>query len=297
MPRYIPVWPVWLLVGGVLACGPRVGASEDGGEEGTSTESTETTSATSSTGDPDTETGEESSSSESSTEFIPMPDGGADVECDPWNDDCPEGEKCNWYAKSGSAWDAAGCFEILGDGMLGDPCHGFGDNPGVSGLDDCAKGFFCTNIDADTGVGYCVEHCHGDVDDPQCDQGDCTVYGSGIGWCMLTCHPLEDPIDCPNPENLCVYANGDFVCIPDASGGLGSYGTACKYVNECNQGLFCADKDAVPGCMGAQGCCTEFCDLSLPDPCPDQNLGVECVPFYEEAPPGYEDLGACVLPG
>ena len=39
-----------------------------------------------------------------------------------------------------------------------------------------------------------------------------------------------------------------------------------------------------------------FCDITLPNTCPGQ--GQECVAWYDpgEAPPGYDNIGACVLP-
>lgn len=57
--------------------------------------------------------------------------------------------------------------------------------------------------------------------------------------------------------------------------------------------------DLVPGCVGAFGCCSQLCSFAVPDPdalCEAE--GQICVPFYAEgkAPPGYELIGACVLP-
>ena len=50
--------------------------------------------------------------------------------------------------------------------------------------------------------------------------------------------------------------------------------------------------------LGAQtGCCTPYCPVDGgPDPC---NMGEECVAFFVEgmAPPGYENVGVCVVPG
>ena len=70
------------------------------------------------------------------------------------------------------------------------------------------------------------------------------------------------------------------------------------YANPCNQGLFCADAAAVPNCQGAQGCCSEFCDLNEANMCSGMGMGQECVPWFEEgmAPPGYDHVGGCVIP-
>ena len=83
----------------------------------------------------------------------------------------------------------------------------------------------------------------------------------------------------------------------DASGGMGPYGTECQYANSCNHGLFCAAADAVPGCQGSQGCCSEFCDVDEPNTCAGKDEGQECLPWWENmAPPGYEHVGGCAIP-
>jgi hypothetical protein len=246
---------------------------------------------------PDEEGGEEDGGGDDEG-FVPYPDVAQDV-CDIWGDDCPAGEKCTAYATSGSVWDANKCVPVMGDGQPGDACDVFESS--VDGLDTCAKGSMCWDVQADTEVGYCVAFCAGSPNDPQCP-GDtlCPLYGDGVlPLCIPTCDPVTPTADCPNPDNLCVSSPGGngFMCILDASGGQGPFGTACQYVNSCNYGLFCANADAVPDCEGSQGCCTPYCDLDQPDCPPD--LGLECVPWYEEdqAPPGYEHVGACVLPG
>ena len=99
--------------------------------------------------------------------------------CDIWNpDDCPEGEKCTAYATMGSSWDANKCVPVMGDKQFLEPCMAFGDNPGVSGLDDCAKGSMCWDVGQDA-TGYCVEFCKGAPNDPSCP-----------GWVSL-CHLLQ----------------------------------------------------------------------------------------------------------
>lgn len=259
---------------------------EDGGVDSTSTTGDEGGDGDGSPGDDD------------GTLFIPEPDYLDTVMCDIWSDDCPEGEKCTAYATAGSSWDANKCVPVMGDGQPGDVCDAFGS--GVDGLDSCARGSMCWDVDPNTEVGYCVAFCSGGADDPQCS-GDttCPLYGNGVlPLCLPLCDPLAPSADCPNPSNLCVATpSGEgFMCVLDASGGLGPFGTPCQYVNSCNFGLFCANAAAVPDCQGAQGCCTPYCNLDQPDCPPD--LGLECVPWYEQAqaPPGFEHVGGCVIP-
>jgi hypothetical protein len=52
----------------------------------------------------------------------PAGDFGWPSECDPFLQDCPEGEKCVSYASSGGSWDANKCVPVLGDGAAGEPC-------------------------------------------------------------------------------------------------------------------------------------------------------------------------------
>ena len=54
--------------------------------------------------------------------------------------------------------------------------------------------------------------------------------------------------------------------------------------------------DNLPDCDGPS-CCTAFCDLMLGDAQCAALEGTVCVPFFEEnmAPPGYENVGVCVL--
>ena len=224
------------------------------------------------------------------------------VMCDIWNpDDCPEGEKCTAYATAGSSWDANKCVMVEGDGQPGDDCMPT-DGSGVSGNDDCDEGSLCWDIDADTGLGYCVEFCTGSANNPICS-GDslCAIYNNGVlPLCLPTCDPLVGGGDCPNTDNLCISDPGGlgFVCVLDASGGMGTYGTECQFANSCNQGLFCAAADAVPNCQGSQGCCSEFCDVNEANMCSGAGSGQECVAWFEEgmAPPGYEHVGGCAIP-
>ena len=256
-------------------------------------------------GDGDGESGESGDGDgdgDGDSQFVPTSDMPSVNMCDIWNpDDCPDGEKCTAYATMGSSWDANKCVMIMGNGQPGDDCMAT-DGSGVSGNDDCDKGSMCWDIDGDTMLGYCVDFCTGSANNPMCT-GDslCAIYNNGVlPLCLATCDPLSGGGDCPNTDNLCISDPGGqgFVCVLDASGGMGTYGTECQYANSCNQGLFCAAADAVPNCQGAQGCCSEFCDVNEANMCSGAAMGQECVPWYEEgmAPPGYEHVGGCAIP-
>lgn len=262
------------------------------------------------------ESGDAGEGDEGGVEFVPMMDAicgppapGAVAErcwgCDPMSlHDCPDGEKCAAYATVGSAWDANKCVPIQGDGQPGDDCEAYGANAGVSGEDSCGNGSMCWDIDPDTQTGYCIAFCQGSFEDPECPDGAvCAVYNDGVlPLCTSMCDPLLGGSDCPSNDNACVPnpSGGGFVCILGGEG-WGVYGTECLYVNSCNAGLYCAPPEAVPGCQGAQGCCSEFCDLDDPmasEQCSGYEGGQACIPWFEmgEAPAGFAHVGACAIP-
>jgi len=265
------------------------GSTEDDGDDGDT--------GNGDTGDGDTGT-------DSGGAFIQEPDGASsDVECDIWAQDCPEDQKCMpWANDGGSSWNATRCADLDPNPVQpGDDCETDGSD--VSGNDNCAKGSMCFSVNPETNVGTCVAFCTGNANAPVCDDPGtmCNISNDGVlALCLTTCDPLLQ--DCPqggHQQQGCYPVYEDFLCWPDFSFDLGAYGDPCEYFNVCDPGLFCALADIVPGCAGAIGCCTEYCDLSAPSPndaC--SGPGTECIPFYEEgaAPPGFEALGACALP-
>jgi hypothetical protein len=222
--------------------------------------------------------------------FVPDPgDMVAVSECDPWVQDCPEGEKCVAYGSTGTGWDANRCAIIKGDGQEGDPCVYDGV---VESTDDCGADTWCWNVNMDN-VGTCTPFCEGTPDDPICDPGfGCSIANNGsINLCLQQCDPLLQ--DCEG-ENICFYDfSGNFVCAFGA--GDIPTGEPCGYINDCSAGNVCLDAGALPNCNGAS-CCGAFCDLTDPA-C--ATMGTECTAFFEEgtAPPGYESVGVCIIPG
>ncbi|MCA9653948.1 MAG: ribulose phosphate epimerase [Myxococcales bacterium] len=232
--------------------------------------------------------------------FIQDPDGGGvSFECDIFAQDCPEGEKCMpWAADGGNSWNATRCSPINENpGQPGDECTVEGS--GTSGIDSCDIGSMCWDVDPETNVGTCVAMCTGDESNPICEDPDttCTIANDGaIVLCLPACDPLLQ--DCDEGQ-ACYPINDAFACAPDASGEMGVFGDPCEYINVCDPGLFCLDASVVPDCAGSVGCCSNVCDTA--DPAGDAQctgVGQTCQAWYEEgnAPPGYEDVGACALP-
>lgn len=253
-----------------------------------------------------TETGgeDEDPTDPGGTSFILQPDGGPDAEeCDIWVNDCPSGEKCTaWVNDGGNAWNATKCVPLDDNpAQPGDPCQA--DGNGGTGLDDCDVGSLCWNLD-ETNMGRCVAFCDGSPANPVCNDPAtaCSFSNDVLALCLPTCDPLTQ--NCDMGAGEACYLNGnttEFFCAPDYSGEGGAYGEACDsmFINVCNAGLMCTPSNTVPNCPGASGCCTPFCDVSLGDEeCPGAAGGQACIAIYDtgQAPPGYDDVGVCVIP-
>lgn len=246
------------------------------------------------------DTGDTTDTSPTSAGFIygAPSDVGAAIECDVWLQDCPRGEKCvPWASDGGNTWNATRCSPVATDPVgVGEPCTLEGSP--YSGIDDCAAGSLCWNTPADSLMGECVAQCGGSEVAPECGDGlGCLVSNGGVlSVCTATCDPLA-----PNCSDgmVCAPSGLALLCVPLADAPGGQHGDACVSINECAPGLFCAYSDNVAGC-DADGCCTEFCDLTLPSQgqCSAFADGESCTPFFERGavPPGGEDLGACTLP-
>lgn len=222
--------------------------------------------------------------------------GGEEAECSLWDQDCAAGSKCAPYDSNNDVvHDSARCVPVAGGaGQAGDDCQIEGSL--ASGLDDCDIGLLCWNTD-ELNQGSCVELCSGSPLAPMCSEGlVCDVSNGGaLPLCLKPCDPLTP--SCPNGQ-ICLPSNdGLFLCDVDASGDQGAYGDECAFVNVCDQGLYCAAGQAVPGCKSA-GCCTEYCDLAVGGAGCSGAPQQECVPYYDPgtAPPGYENVGLCSIP-
>lgn len=275
------------------------------GSSGSGSGSSSDGSSSSSGGSSSGTTAEGSSSSgeiDPSVGFIAFPDGGSVFECSPWEQDCPEGEKCMpWADDGGNSWNALRCSPLdPTPAAVGDACTVEGS--GVSGIDDCDLGAMCWAVDPETNQGTCLAFCTGTPDAPACDDPttQCTIENGGV---LILCLPSCDPLlqDCADGDE-CIPSNDTFVCVVDSSEDFGGAGDPCEYLNVCDPGLMCAAAELVPNCNGASGCCTPFCDVTDAGASMDcaNTVGIEaeCLPYFEEgqAPPGYEDVGVCGIP-
>lgn len=225
--------------------------------------------------------------------FVEDPDGGGLSACDPWEQDCPDGEKCmTWDSDASGSGDANKCTPIAENPKsIGDECDG---SQIMLGVDDCEAGSYCSFLN-DQDVGICIPMCTGSPDSPQCPPDHtCSIDNDGT---LISCTPNCDPVlqDCAAEIAICMEASGQqgFVC----ASGWGEDGIAegeeCYYINSCREGLFCASAESVPPCPGT-ACCTPYCSMTDPVACTGQDY--ECVAYFETPVPGYEDTGVCVVP-
>lgn len=237
----------------------------------------------------------------SGSSFIDEGDiGKGPFECDLFAQNCPPGEKCMpWAGDGGGAWNAVRCSPVADDpGQPGEECTVEGS--GTSGVDSCDVGAMCWDVDPETNVGVCQSMCIGNESNPVCEDPDtfCTVANDGVIFlCLPTCNPILQ--DCPDMVDACYPIGGLFTCAPDVSGEMGAYGDPCQYINVCDPGLFCVDPAMVPGCAGAEGCCSEVCDIEDEGfVCMGEAGGQQCQAWFAEgeAPPGFENIGICAIP-
>ncbi|MCA9689461.1 MAG: hypothetical protein KC636_07610 [Myxococcales bacterium] len=264
-------------------------ASTAGSESGgTFTSGSSDPTGSGSDSDPGTET---AATTTEETTGEPVPE-----DCDTFTQDCPDGYKCTFAAKDGSnTWNDTVCVPVDEDPAgVGEACLA-PDGP-LGGVDNCELGAMCWDVNPDTTEGYCIALCSGGLDNPICPaMSYCVITDDGILTpCLPTCDPLLGAEACPE-EKVCIPSpSGDTLVCASQQGAIGP-GDACEFVNVCDDGLVCAGSQYVPGCdLNASGCCTPFCDLLDPD-CAAVP-GAECVPWFTEAPPGYEDLGVCTTP-
>jgi hypothetical protein len=257
--------------------GDEAGETTETGEESTDEASTTTEESTD-------EASPEDDTSDDGATFVPFTDlrPGLNL-CDPFDHDCPRGEKCMPYAESGDTWDAYKCVPILGDQQPGEPCTW---NGVYVATDDCDATSMCWD-------GECAPFCMGTADAPECPAGSFCLLTSEFSptVCVSHCDPVLQ--DCG--EGLgCYWDDTAFNCIFTTDDI--PTGEPCGFINDCAAGNVCADAATLPECASSE-CCADLCNLLLGDEqCSEP--GTACIPFYDEGetPPGDEHVGICILP-
>ncbi len=260
---------------GAAACGD----DSSGGDASTDTGADTTTPDT---GSPDTGTMDSSmmdSSMMDSSVTLPV------TECDPFGDDCAEGEKCQfviWNPDAAAGTDNTvfyGCVpDSTGTKSAGIICDRqvevTPDNPDdVFFVSDCAQGLFCWTT-LDDGFERCRPMCGTDTA-PDCTEGTefcLTLNGDPF---LGTCNPLSD---CdPVVQSGCDTAEGCYV-VGTTQGDLGARcfdeptaddagtpppmrGEPCMFINGCTPGNSCSGEILADGGTSDTALCREYCEV------------------------------------
>lgn len=281
----------------LVLAGCTVGPADTSGDPDATT--TASTGEAPTTGDVPDESSGEAGSSGAALPDMAVGDG----ECDPWLQDCPSGYKCMaWALETEGSFTGNKCTPVVENPKAaGDDCKVEGG--WWSGIDDCDHGLACWDINHDTNTGNCVPLCTNNADAPECPENTqvCSFWVPGIAHvCLTTCDPLIQ--DC-NPGQACLPEWGsnaqEWVCTAEYSFDEGQEFDPCAFSNVCDPGLMCWDPAKAVECSDPMnGCCLALCELDNPLCNGD---GAVCTPFYSEidgtAPPEFENVGLCVLPG
>ncbi len=114
--------------------------------------------------------------------FTPTSDIAQGSICDPFAQDCPEGEKCVAYASTGGQLDSNKCVPVGGEQQAGEPCIYGGV---VEATDDCDALANCWDVDAQL-QGTCAAFCMGTADSPSCPPGtSCLIaFDGSVNLCL-----------------------------------------------------------------------------------------------------------------
>ncbi len=169
----------------ILGCGPPAVDDDDVGDEASTDDEASESTDEGEPANPTTSSGADESTSdpgEEGTQFIPADDDGGSCfylssTCDPYLQDCPEGEKCVVHPDAPCG---AKCVLVLGEQGPGEPCVG---DP-IESTDDCDTTSVCVELD-ERGHGICRAFCGGTLDAPQCPDGQaCIDDGINTAICV-----------------------------------------------------------------------------------------------------------------
>ncbi len=211
--------------------------------------------------------------------------------CDLFAQDCKVGEKCAPWAPDGAGLFAAAHCVPAGDGQPGEPCVAMNSD---EGLDDCARGSKCWDLDAEQ-RGLCVGLCVGSAEAPVCavDGGGfqvCTVDAEdALALCRRPCDPFQEP--CVEGQLCLPTEDNQFLCF-GVHGPLHQQDEACESLAQCDASWICVAASAAPPACGGVDCCEPYC--KYPDgecPYPEQT----CMAIFGPDGGVHMDVGYCVV--
>ncbi len=219
--------------------------------------------------------------------------GNGGTECDLVRQDCPRGEKCMpWGNDGGAHWNATRCSPLAEvPNAPGDPCQVEGS--GFSGIDDCALGTMCWQVDPATNEGTCAAICDALPMGPTCPPSqECVTLDDTVPLCVDGCDPIAQ--DCPAGQS-CTLVDQQFYCGTEPQEPIPLGGACSAPSSSCAGGQLCAYGPGFDCGEANEGCCAEICAVDDPNAC--QGVGGVCIPWYPVAPPPeYANVGVCDPP-
>lgn len=253
------------------------------------------------TSGPASETAENGTSSSGTGTTGPSP--GEGEACDYVMQDCAPGLKCVRVDLDGDFMDDRICVAVVEDPLpAGEQC----EVDLRTGEDNCSLTTFCAPFFPRDGTGVCTDFCSPIEESLECDDADkvCLLASDLHYGCFPRCDPLA--AECPT-GHACLPSQGSsaaFVCIPTSPANAGAAGDPCYAPTEgcpgsscyqCTNETICLPPlEYGPACEADNGCCTEYCDLTLGG-CTDPLH--ECLPyFFPGLAERYPNVGLCGLP-
>ncbi len=251
-----------------------------------------TTSITWLTDNPTTGSSTTSTTTTSSTFPDPTSDNPPQNECDVVVQDCPRGFKCDYFYSFDAGGFLTECTSLDVTPVLeGDTCTRTGDD--YNGTDNCDRGLRCSLVN-NLMTGVCLPFCYDTQGVLHCsDDKICKSFSaSGPSFCAPWCNPIDN--SCVNPELSCTLFR-DFddwaTCLPKDDGPIGNYGELCGPTS-CETGFWCM-VGLVEECDDAAYCCSDLCDLNMPNTCTGDPART-CVPLQNiNVPEALAHIGIC----
>ncbi|NVB38822.1 hypothetical protein G6O69_13355 [Pseudenhygromyxa sp. WMMC2535] len=264
----------------------------------------ENTSATDEVGtNTESQSDDDSDSESEGGTFVPDEDTDPTMQCEPYIQDCPEGEKCVWAVPENGSQrrDGAVCIPVTGDRQPFSTCS-LPTGIGQEISDDCGAESFCLEVYGTADHGFCVPFAKDTADFTPCDDYPGTEYATENGSsfpdaCLFyDCSPLLAE-SCPD-EMRCVFYPASLyvtnICLNVPAEYELPVGAPCDF-GGCGEGKLCAPQEWLPACAGER-CCTQWCDLDSPS-CATEGTQCEFFPIPSEYDnPDYTNLGACLVP-
>lgn len=224
------------------------------------------------------------------------------IECETWNDLCLDDMKCVAHSNGDN------CYMVLTHCVqVPDPPRQLYETCSVdadycqTGIDNCARGLQCYEIDAVSLQGECYSRCTGQSFPEECVAPH-TVCTSDSAQTLTVCQPLCSPLK-PSCYGgyVCVASDSppnEFSCLPGMrEDSVATFGK-CEASNACIDGHACADSKFAVECNDTfPRCCLPFCDTTKDNACPGMNQ--QCIPWFEPdvpLPSTLKNLGICRLP-